>query len=179
MRGGEQGFRSPRRLRGTDQTHQGRVSLPEVDGHCRDDKGVGYGLHGFGRGISLGSPRVHGPNQVSSPGIPDAGGQHNAVGLDRDPGTDAVVLVGEIGGAMEEEASEYAAGMDKPVLAFIAGRASPPGKKMGHAGAIVMGDRGSYASKRAALEASGVRVLDTPSQVGAVMREVLGPPLAG
>ncbi len=94
--------------------------------------------------------------------------------LDEDPATDAVVLVGEIGGAMEEEAAEYAASMAKPVLAFVAGRASPPGKKMGHAGAIIMGERGSFASKRAALEAGGVRVLDTPSQVGAVMREVLG-----
>lgn len=93
--------------------------------------------------------------------------------LDEDPGTDAVVLVGEIGGAMEEAAAEYAAGMDKPVAAFIAGRASPPGKKMGHAGAIVMGDRGTYASKRAALEAAGVRVLDTPSEVGTVIAECL------
>ncbi|MCP5150224.1 MAG: succinate--CoA ligase subunit alpha [Ectothiorhodospiraceae bacterium] len=96
------------------------------------------------------------------------------VALDRDPRTEAVVLVGEIGGAMEEAAAEYAAGMSKPVAAFVAGRASPPGKKMGHAGAIVMGDRGTYASKRSALEAAGVRVLDTPSDVGPVMREMLG-----
>ena len=83
--------------------------------------------------------------------------------LDADPRTDAVALVGEIGGAMEEEAAEYAAGMDKPVAAFIAGAASPPGKKMGHAGAIVMGNRGSYAAKKAALEAGGVEVVPTPS----------------
>jgi len=86
--------------------------------------------------------------------------------LDADTGTDAVVLVGEIGGTMEEAAAEYAAGMHKPVVAFIAGQASPPGKKMGHAGAIIMGDKGTYASKRSALEAAGVRVLDTPSEVG-------------
>jgi succinyl-CoA synthetase alpha subunit len=86
--------------------------------------------------------------------------------LDGDVGTDAVVIVGEIGGALEEEAAEYAAGMEKPVVAFIAGRASPPGKRMGHAGAIVMGARGSYGSKRAALERAGVTVLDTPSDVG-------------
>jgi succinyl-CoA synthetase alpha subunit len=96
--------------------------------------------------------------------------------LDADPDTDAVVMVGEIGGAMEEEAAEYAAGMDKPVTAFIAGQASPPGKKMGHAGAIVMGERGTYASKRRALEAAGVHVMDTPSQVGSVLGEILGPP---
>ncbi len=96
------------------------------------------------------------------------------VTLDEDERTAAVVIVGEIGGAMEEEAAEYAATMQKPVIAFLAGRASPPGKRMGHAGAIVMGDRGTYASKRAALERAGVRVLDTPSAVGEAMREMLG-----
>jgi succinyl-CoA synthetase alpha subunit len=75
---------------------------------------------------------------------------------------------------MEEEAAEYAATMDKPVAAFIAGGASPPGKKMGHAGAIVMGDRGTHRSKCAALRAAGVNVLSTPSAVGAAMREMLG-----
>jgi succinyl-CoA synthetase alpha subunit len=93
--------------------------------------------------------------------------------LDADGRTDAVVLVGEIGGAKEEEAAEYASGMAKPVVAFIAGRASPPGKKMGHAGAIVMGDQGTYASKKAALEASGVAVLDMPSAVGPVLSAAL------
>ena len=85
--------------------------------------------------------------------------------LDRDPGTDAAVIVGEIGGSMEEEAADYAKGMRKPVVAFIAGRAAPPGKKMGHAGAIVTGSRGSYASKRNALESAGVAVADTPSEI--------------
>ena len=93
--------------------------------------------------------------------------------LDGDDRTDAVVVVGEIGGAMEEEAAEYIRGMEKPVVAFIAGGASPPGKKMGHAGAIVMGDKGSYGSKRRALEAAGVEVLDTPSGVGAALRSAL------
>ena len=93
--------------------------------------------------------------------------------LDGDDRTDAVVLVGEIGGAMEEEAADYAAGMTKPVVAFIAGRASPPGKKMGHAGAIVTGDRGSYASKRGALERAGVLVVDTPGEIAAAVRAKL------
>ena len=93
--------------------------------------------------------------------------------LDEDAGTDAVVIVGEIGGAMEEAAAEYAASMQKPVVSFIAGAASPPGKKMGHAGAIVMGDKGTYRSKRAALEQAGARVLDTPSDVGKVVAEML------
>jgi len=85
--------------------------------------------------------------------------------LDRDERTNAIVLVGEIGGAMEEEAADYARTMKKPVVSFIAGRSSPPDKKMGHAGAIVSGGRGGYASKRAALEAAGVRVADTPSEI--------------
>jgi succinyl-CoA synthetase alpha subunit len=93
--------------------------------------------------------------------------------LDQDPTTTAVAIVGEIGGSMEEEAAEYAAGMQKPIAAFIAGAASPPGKKMGHAGAIVMGARGSYASKQAALEAAGVAVVPTPSAIAGVLRERL------
>jgi succinyl-CoA synthetase alpha subunit len=89
--------------------------------------------------------------------------------LDRDGHTDAVVIVGEIGGAMEEEAAVYAKKMAKPMVAFIAGVAAPPGKKMGHAGAIVTGNAGSYASKRKALEAAGVTVVDTPSQIAAAV----------
>ena len=93
--------------------------------------------------------------------------------LDADERTEAVVVVGEIGGTMEEEAAEYVQEMRKPVVAFIAGSASPPGKKMGHAGAIVTGDRGTHASKRKALEAAGAEVLDTPSDVGSALRTAL------
>jgi succinyl-CoA synthetase alpha subunit len=96
------------------------------------------------------------------------------ISLDNDPKTEAVALVGEIGGSMEEEAAEYARTMRKPVAAFIAGAASPPGKRMGHAGAIVMGNRGSYAGKKTALEAAGVTVCSTPNGVADVLRERLG-----
>jgi succinyl-CoA synthetase alpha subunit len=89
--------------------------------------------------------------------------------LDKDSRTDAIVIVGEIGGSMEEEAAVYAKKMTKPMVAFIAGAAAPPGKKMGHAGAIVTGNAGSYTSKRKALEASGVTVVDTPSQIAAAV----------
>ena len=88
-------------------------------------------------------------------------------------GTRAVVIIGEIGGAMEEEAAEYAATMSMPVFAFIAGGASPAGKKMGHAGAIVSGGKGTYRSKCRALEVAGVTVLDTPSQVGDALKGAL------
>ncbi len=89
--------------------------------------------------------------------------------FDKDDGTDAAVIVGEIGGAMEEDAANYAKRMRKPMVAFIAGAAAPPGRKMGHAGAIVSGNAGSYASKRKALEVAGVIVVDTPSQIAAAV----------
>jgi len=93
--------------------------------------------------------------------------------LDAFEGVEAVAMVGEIGGAMEEAAAEYAATMSKPIAAFIAGGAAPPGKKMGHAGAIVMGDKGTYASKKSALEGAGVNVLATPSHIGDALNEAL------
>ena len=88
-------------------------------------------------------------------------------------GVEAIAMVGEIGGTMEEAAAEYAATMSKPIVAFIAGGAAPPGKKMGHAGAIVMGAKGTYASKKSALEGVGVNVLATPSHVGDDLKEVM------
>ncbi len=101
--------------------------------------------------------------------------------LDRDERTDAIVLVGEIGGTMEEEASEYARTMKKPIVSFIAGRSSPPDKKMGHAGAIVTGGRGGYASKREALEKAGVRVADTPAEIAEFLSQAneLPSPMVG
>lgn len=119
---------------------------------------------GFGQSAFIG---------IGGDPIPGTTTRDALMDLDGDNGTDAVVIVGEIGGALEEEAAEYATGMRKPVVAFVAGGASPPGKRMGHAGAIVMGNTGSYASKRAALEQAGVRVLDTPSDVGAAVSGAL------
>jgi succinyl-CoA synthetase alpha subunit len=97
--------------------------------------------------------------------------------LNEDPGTDAVVIVGEIGGGMEEAASDYARTVSKPMVAFIAGAAAPPGKRMGHAGAIVTGSAGSYAGKRKALEAAGVVVVDTPAQIAPAVAAGLGTPV--
>ena len=92
-----------------------------------------------------------------------------------DPGTRAVVLVGEIGGTMEEEAAEYIrAEFRKPVAAFIGGQTAPPGKRMGHAGAIVQGGRGTAAAKVEALRAAGVACARSPAEVGRTLKEVLG-----
>ena len=93
--------------------------------------------------------------------------------LDADPKTEAVVICGEIGGSAEEEAAEYAKTMSKPVAAFIAGRSSPPGKKMGHAGAIVSGGQGGAEDKIAAMESAGIRVSPSPSELGTTLDALL------
>ncbi|MCS7179339.1 MAG: succinate--CoA ligase subunit alpha [Anaerolineae bacterium] len=95
--------------------------------------------------------------------------------FEADPETQAVVLIGEIGGNDEEAAARFIAErMTKPVVAFIAGRTAPPGKRMGHAGAIIEGGTGTAAEKIAALEAAGVRVAEHPEQIARLVEEELG-----
>jgi succinyl-CoA synthetase alpha subunit len=95
--------------------------------------------------------------------------------FEADPETELIVMCGEIGGDDEERAAEYIAGnVTKPVLAYIAGFTAPPGKTMGHAGAIVSGSKGTAAAKAEALEAKGVRVGRNPTQVADIAVEVLG-----
>ncbi len=92
--------------------------------------------------------------------------------FEADPLTEYVVLIGEIGGTDEQKAAEYiATHMSKPVTAFIAGRTAPPGKRMGHAGAIIQGGEGTAAEKIAAFEAVGVRVAELPEQVAQLVKE--------
>jgi succinyl-CoA synthetase alpha subunit len=95
--------------------------------------------------------------------------------FDADPDTDLVVMVGEIGGAEEEKAAEFiTTQMSTPVVAYIAGFQAPPGKQMGHAGAIITGSSGTAAAKKEALEANGVRVGTSPTETAQIAREVLG-----
>jgi succinyl-CoA synthetase alpha subunit len=92
--------------------------------------------------------------------------------LNRDQDTEAIVMIGEIGGEEEEKAAAFCAReVRKPMAAFIAGRTAPPGRRMGHAGAIISGGAGTAESKRAALEDAGIRVADSPSRIPALLRE--------
>ncbi len=95
--------------------------------------------------------------------------------FERDPYTEGVILVGEIGGSAEEEAAEFIKSyMSKPVVAYIAGVTAPPGKRMGHAGAIISGGKGTASAKFAALENAGAAVVRSPADMGTTMQDVLG-----
>lgn len=119
-------------------------------------------------------------------------GQSTAIGIGGDPiigtthtdalrlfqedeETDAIVMIGEIGGTAEEDAAAYAKNnVTKPIVAFIAGQTAPPGRRMGHAGAIISGGKGTAAEKMSALQAAGIRVVQSPADIGQAIVEVLG-----
>jgi succinyl-CoA synthetase alpha subunit len=91
-----------------------------------------------------------------------------------DKNTDVVVIIGEIGGTAEEQAAEFARdNMSKPIISFIAGRTAPPGKRMGHAGAIIAGGKGTAAEKMEAMRAAGVTVCENPAKIGETVQRVL------
>ena len=95
--------------------------------------------------------------------------------LNEDPETEAIILIGEIGGTAEETAAAYVKEhVKKPVVGFIAGQTAPPGRRMGHAGAIISGGQGTAAEKMASLRAAGIHVVESPATIGARMAEVLG-----
>jgi succinyl-CoA synthetase alpha subunit len=95
--------------------------------------------------------------------------------FNRDPQTEAVIMIGEIGGNAEEAASEFVkARMKKPVVGFIAGQTAPPGRRMGHAGAIISGGHGTASEKITALEAAGIRVCKSPAEIGETVAAVMG-----
>lgn len=128
---------------------------------------IAYNLSraGFGQTtvIGMGGDRVIGTNFVEALELFEA-----------DPDTRAVVMVGEIGGIQEEVAAEYIRTMSKPVVAFLAGKSAPPGKRMGHAGAIIEGNRGTFQSKVEALMAAGASVASLPWEVPDLVRQRLG-----
>jgi succinyl-CoA synthetase alpha subunit len=118
---------------------------------------------GFSTGVGIGGDPVIGTTHIDA-----------LAAFQDDPETEAIVMIGEIGGDAEERAAEYIkANVTKPVVGYIAGFTAPPGKTMGHAGAIISGSSGTAEAKKTALEAAGVRVGKTPSETARLMREVM------
>jgi succinyl-CoA synthetase alpha subunit len=118
---------------------------------------------GFSSAVGIGGDPVNGTSHIDA-----------LKAFERDPETEAIVLIGEIGGDAEERAAAYIAeNVTKPVVAYVAGFTAPVGRTMGHAGAIVTGSSGTAAAKKAAFEAAGIRVGQTPSETAALMRAIL------
>jgi succinyl-CoA synthetase alpha subunit len=119
--------------------------------------------HGFGQStcVGIGGDPLIGTNFI-----------HCLAAFETDPETDAVVMIGEIGGTDEQQAAEFVARkMKKPVVGFIAGQTAPPGRRMGHAGAIISGSSGTAAEKMAALERAGIAVMKRPADVVGLIKE--------
>jgi len=144
-------------------TGPGRIGLVSKSGTLTYQMMYELRDFGFSTGVGIGGDPVIGTTHIDC-----------LEAFEADPETDAIVMIGEIGGDAEERAAAYiAASVKKPVVGYVAGFTAPEGKTMGHAGAIVSGSSGTAAAKQEALEAAGVRVGKTPSAAAELMREIM------
>jgi succinyl-CoA synthetase alpha subunit len=146
-----------------DITGPGRIGLVSKSGTLTYQMMYELRAIGFSTCVGIGGDPVIGTTHIDA-----------LAAFAQDPETDAVVMIGEIGGDAEERAAEFIrAHVTKPVVGYIAGFTAPPGKTMGHAGAIISGSSGTAQAKQAALEAAGVKVGRTPTETAELMREIM------
>jgi succinyl-CoA synthetase alpha subunit len=146
-----------------DITPAGRIGLVSKSGTLTYQMMYELRDIGFSTCVGIGGDPIIGTTHIDA-----------LAAFEADPDTDAIVMIGEIGGDAEERAAEFIkANVTKPVVGYIAGFTAPPGKTMGHAGAIISGSSGTADAKKVALEAAGVRVGKTPSETARLMREVI------
>jgi succinyl-CoA synthetase alpha subunit len=146
-----------------DITPAGRIGLVSKSGTLTYQMMYELSDIGFSTCVGIGGDPIIGTTHIDA-----------LAAFEADPDTDAIVMIGEIGGDAEERAAEFIkANVTKPVVGYIAGFTAPPGKTMGHAGAIISGSSGTADAKKVALEAAGVRVGKTPSETARLMREVI------
>jgi len=166
---------------GTGEGSKGGCKLGIMPGHIHRKGNVGIvSKSGTLTYEAVGQVTALGMGQTTAVGI--GGDPINGTGFieilemfQNDPETEGVILIGEIGGSAEEDAAAWMKdNFTKPVAGFIAGRTAPPGKRMGHAGAIISGGKGTAQAKIEALEAAGVKVAPTPSDMGTTMKSLLG-----
>ena len=158
----------------------GKCKIGIMPGHIHREGGVGVvSRSGTLTYEAVGQLTALGLGQSTAIGIggdPIVGTTHvDALALfEMDDETDGIVMIGEIGGTAEEEAAAFAKeNVTKPIVAFIAGQTAPPGRRMGHAGAIIAGGKGTAAEKMAALQDAGIHVVNSPADIGQAMKELL------